>query len=160
MYCIHNSIKIIRHAWLKSFCIPVPSFLIVNVFSNINNANDWGTKLFTSKSKKVTCAFLSPHHTFSMQQMHISDLLPTNCTTNSTCPHTGDYCNMLQLLLTAIFSKYWYNRIHVDKSLVNAVMNLLVPQKAGNLLTSWRPVSFSKRTLLHGVSKYVTCVCW
>jgi hypothetical protein len=28
-----------------------------------------------------------------------------------------------------------------------------VPQNAGNFLTSWKPVSFSRRTLLHGVSK-------
>ena len=38
-------------------------------------------------------------------------------------------------------------------ALVNAVMNLRVPYSAGNLLTSCKPVSFSKRTLLHGVSK-------
>ena len=35
---------------------------------------------------------------------------------------------------------------------VNAVMNLRVPEKAGNFLTSCKPVSFS-RTLFHGVSK-------
>jgi hypothetical protein len=38
------------------------------------------------------------------------------------------------------------------QALVNAVMNLQVPQNAGNL-TSCTPVSFSRRTLLHGVSK-------
>ena len=27
------------------------------------------------------------------------------------------------------------------------------PQNAGNFLTSWKPVSFSRRTLHHGVSK-------
>ena len=48
---------------------------------------------------------------------------------------------------------------------VNAVMNLRVPQNAGNLLTSCKPVSFSRRILLHGVSKYcgisvtVRCTC-
>ena len=35
-------------------------------------------------------------------------------------------------------------------ALVNAVMNLRVPQKAGNFLTSLKSVSFS-RTLLHAV---------
>jgi hypothetical protein len=35
---------------------------------------------------------------------------------------------------------------------VNAVINLRVPQNAGNFLTSWKPGSFSRRTLLHGVS--------
>jgi hypothetical protein len=39
--------------------------------------------------------------------------------------------------------------------LVNAVMNLWVPKNAGNFLTSCKPVSFSRRTLLHGVSKKV-----
>ena len=36
--------------------------------------------------------------------------------------------------------------------LVNAVMNLRVPYNAENFLTSWNPGSFSRRTLLHGVS--------
>jgi hypothetical protein len=39
------------------------------------------------------------------------------------------------------------------RALLNAVMNLRVPKNAGNLLTSCKPVSFSRRTLLHGVSK-------
>jgi hypothetical protein len=40
-------------------------------------------------------------------------------------------------------------------ALVNTVMNLWVPWNAGNFLTSWEPVSFSRRTLLLGISKYV-----
>jgi hypothetical protein len=40
------------------------------------------------------------------------------------------------------------------RALVNAVMNFRVPLNAGNFLTSCKPVSFSIRTLLHGVSKY------
>jgi len=36
---------------------------------------------------------------------------------------------------------------------VSAVMNLRVPSNAGNFLTSCRPVSFTRRTLHHGVSK-------
>jgi CRISPR/Cas system-associated protein Cas7 (RAMP superfamily) len=39
------------------------------------------------------------------------------------------------------------------RALVNAVMNLRVPLNAGNFLTRCKPVSFSRRTLLHGVSK-------
>jgi CRISPR/Cas system-associated protein Cas7 (RAMP superfamily) len=39
------------------------------------------------------------------------------------------------------------------RALVNAVMNLRVQQNAGNFMTSYKPVSFSRRTLLHGVSK-------
>ena len=38
------------------------------------------------------------------------------------------------------------------RALVNAVMNLRVPLNAGNFLTNWKPVIFSKRTLPHGVS--------
>ena len=41
------------------------------------------------------------------------------------------------------------------RTLVSAVMNLRVPWNAGNFLTSCKPVSFSRRTLHHGVSKYV-----
>jgi len=37
------------------------------------------------------------------------------------------------------------------RALLNTVMNLLVPQKAGNLLTNWSTISFSRKTLLHGV---------
>ena len=38
-------------------------------------------------------------------------------------------------------------------TLVSAAMNLRVPWNAGNFLTSCKPVSFSRRTLHHGVSK-------
>ena len=41
------------------------------------------------------------------------------------------------------------------RTLVSAVMNLRVPCNAGNFLTSCKPVSCSRRTLHHGVSKYV-----
>ena len=46
--------------------------------------------------------------------------------------------------------------------LVSVVMNLRVPWNAGNFLTSCKPVSFSRRTLHHGVSKYcsVTATAW
>ena len=40
------------------------------------------------------------------------------------------------------------------RKLVSAEMNLRVPWNAGNFLTSCKPVSFSRRTLHHGVSKY------
>jgi hypothetical protein len=39
------------------------------------------------------------------------------------------------------------------RALVNAVMNLRVPQNAENFLTSCQSISFSRRTLLHEVSK-------
>jgi hypothetical protein len=39
------------------------------------------------------------------------------------------------------------------RAIVNGVMNLRVPKNAGNFLTSCTPVSFSRRTVLHGVSK-------
>ena len=41
------------------------------------------------------------------------------------------------------------------RTLVSAVMKLRVPQNAGNFLTSCKPVSFSRRTLHHGVMKKV-----
>jgi len=39
------------------------------------------------------------------------------------------------------------------RTLVSAVMNLGVPRNAENFLTSCKPVSCSRRTLHHGVSK-------
>ena len=42
------------------------------------------------------------------------------------------------------------------RALVNAVMNLRVPWNAGNFLTGWKPVSFSRRTLLYGVNIIVS----
>ena len=39
------------------------------------------------------------------------------------------------------------------RTLVSAVMNLRVPWNAGNFLTDCKPVSFSRRTLHHGVNK-------
>jgi hypothetical protein len=41
------------------------------------------------------------------------------------------------------------------RALVNAVMNLRVPKNVGNFLTSCKPVSFSRRTVLHAVSKTI-----
>jgi hypothetical protein len=37
--------------------------------------------------------------------------------------------------------------------LVNTVMNIRVPQKAGNFLTTSMTVSFSRRSLLYGVGQ-------
>jgi len=39
------------------------------------------------------------------------------------------------------------------RTLVSAVMNLRVPFNAGNFLTSCKPLSFSRRSLHHGVGK-------
>jgi len=41
-------------------------------------------------------------------------------------------------------------------TLLSAVMNLRVPLNAGNFLSSYKPASFLRRSLLHGVSKYVS----
>jgi hypothetical protein len=39
------------------------------------------------------------------------------------------------------------------RALVNAVMKLRVPKNAENFLIRCEPISFSRRTMLHGVSK-------
>jgi len=39
------------------------------------------------------------------------------------------------------------------RAIVNAVMNLRIPQNVGDFLTSREPARFSRRTLLHAVSK-------
>jgi len=41
------------------------------------------------------------------------------------------------------------------RALVNVVMDLRVPQNAGNFLSSCKPVSFSRRTVLSGVGKQI-----
>ena len=38
------------------------------------------------------------------------------------------------------------------RALVNAVVNLQVPQNVGNFMTGREPVSFSRRAVLHGIS--------
>jgi len=43
---------------------------------------------------------------------------------------------------------------------VIAVMCLWVPKNVGNFFTSWEPVSFSRRNLLHVVSKYSNIQCF
>ena len=47
----------------------------------------------------------------------------------------------------------WF-RIGTWRTLVNAVMNLQVQKNAGNFLINWEPISLSRRTLLHEVSKH------
>jgi hypothetical protein len=64
-----------------------------------------------------------------------------------------------RITLGWIFRKWYVGMDWVDlaqdmdrwRTLVNVVTNLWVPQNAGNFLTSREPVSFSRRTLLHGV---------
>ena len=67
-----------------------------------------------------------------------------------------------KIILRWIFSKWdvggtdWIDLAQdMDRwcALVHAVMNLRVPQNAGNFLTICEPVSFSRRTLLHEVSE-------
>ena len=43
------------------------------------------------------------------------------------------------------------------RALVSTVMNFRLPLNVGNFSTSWKPVSFSRRTLFHVVSK---CELW
>ena len=40
------------------------------------------------------------------------------------------------------------------RALVNAVINLRATQNEGIFLTGGKPVSYSRETLLHGVSKF------
>ena len=42
------------------------------------------------------------------------------------------------------------------RDFVNAVMNLRFPYNAGNILTTWGPVSFSGRHVLNGVSEWIS----
>jgi hypothetical protein len=50
----------------------------------------------------------------------------------------------------------WIELVHDRdrcRAIVNVVMKLPVPKNEGNFLTSCKPVSFSRMTLLHEVSK-------
>jgi hypothetical protein len=42
---------------------------------------------------------------------------------------------------------------HIWRAFVNAAMSCWVPKNAGNLLTSYETVSFSRMAVLHGVSE-------
>jgi len=42
------------------------------------------------------------------------------------------------------------------RAVVNVVVNLRVPKNVRNFLTGWKPISFSRRTLLNGVGELVT----
>jgi hypothetical protein len=56
---------------------------------------------------------------------------------------------------------WWYGLIELVqdrdgwRALVNVVMTHKIPKKGGNSLMSQEPVSFSRRILLHEVSKQV-----
>ena len=58
-----------------------------------------------------------------------------------------------EVLTTPHRKKSIVNEIFHTKTLVDAVMNIVVPWNAWNFLTSCKPFSFSRRTLHHGVSK-------
>jgi hypothetical protein len=76
--------------------------------------------------------------------------------------HLGDQGVDWMIIFSWIFKKWhvggmdWIELAQdMDRwrALVIAIMNLRVPYNAGNFLTSLKPVSFSRRTLFHGVSK-------
>jgi hypothetical protein len=101
-------------------------------------------------------AFVNYHYPLK-PQIHVKDIL--KCCCYPTC-----YVINGEELLVPRPNPQAGNHLAQERNkwrvlaLVNAVMNLRVPWNAGNFLTSWKPVSFSKRTPLHGVSCYPTAV--
>jgi hypothetical protein len=74
-----------------------------------------------------------------------------------------------RIILRWIFRKWdvweWtrssWLRIGTRGGNLTAVMNLRIPYNARNFLTSCKPVSFSRRIVLHGVSKeYILFIPW
>ena len=78
---------------------------------------------------------------------HVNRQRDTYFTSLSSCK---DRMKKIELKFWAVFHKADRDRW---RTLVSAVMNLRFPWNAGNFLTSCKPVSFSRRTLHHGVSK-------
>jgi hypothetical protein len=76
-------------------------------------------------------------------------LLPFNMQIffSADCSQTLSICDFLTVRDTV--SAGW-------RDLVNAVMTLQAPQIAGNFLTRWGTVGFSRRTLIHGVSECIS----
>ena len=67
----------------------------------------------------------------------------------------------IRMALQEVGCRYmdWIERVQDRdrwRTLVSAVTNLRVLRNAGNFLTSCKPVSFSRMTLRHGVSKSVS----
>jgi hypothetical protein len=71
-----------------------------------------------------------------------------------------------RVILKRIFTKWDVGMAWIDlaqgrgrwKAVVNVVMNLWVPSNEGTFLTSLRPASFSRRTLLLAVSYSCTAL--
>jgi hypothetical protein len=70
--------------------------------------------------------------------------------------HRWKYNIKMALHKVGCYGLHWIDVAQVRdtwRALLNAVMNLRVPQNAGNFLTSLKPVSFSRWTQPLGVSK-------
>ena len=73
--------------------------------------------------------------------------------------HLGDPGVDGRIIRRWIFRK-WDRDTDWWRALVNVVMNTQVPQNMGNFLTNCKPVSYSRRNMLHGVRNRVTpCIC-
>ena len=46
------------------------------------------------------------------------------------------------------------------RALLNAIMNLRVPQTMGNFFSSWKPASFSGTSVLHGIIIIIIIACF
>jgi hypothetical protein len=118
--------------------------------------------------------YTTPPHTahFALQTLHLdkilSDLtdpdgwmfvciLRTECKQLRICTWSTSLSHNFNITTLQVYACQIHARIleyqYFKLALVNAVMNLLVPKNEGNFLTTWEPASFSRRALLHGVSK-------
>jgi len=68
-------------------------------------------------------------------------------------PYCHEHTGFTKINILSLFNEDRWHIKYTWRTLVSAVMNFRVPWNVGNFLTSCKPVSFSRRTLHHGVSK-------
>ena len=173
---ITAAMKTLHHNFPRHLCLANHSFINYNVFQECDICSLWESTVKMLFTVKWTLQS-SKQGSFCMDK--ILEILSKNGT--GYVVHMGEERGVYRVLLGKLEGKRPLGRprhrwvdIRMDlqevgcgymdwiglaqdrdrwQTPVSAVMNLRVPWNAGNFLTSCKPVSFSRRTLHHGVSK-------